>query len=900
MLPVRAKKEGLDLKAFSSFLIALPRVTRHDPFLAVMLDLVAPEAAAKALSAHLLGGASVYVYNKEWHEARLAYGRNFRVVSARVGEAAHFVLVAGWLLQAEAPLAWRVDQEEALWRLANRGRIPILREWLAAEPVAGLIRHYLRPMEIVGELPGVTVWQGGLPLERLEETVRDLLRRGELSLPGHTEGKPLRLAGADTLEKYLAEFGRELGAKVTSLYAPLRRPDDPPHPRLQDLLRRPYRAQADVIQACAEAHKCRRALVVCGEMGTGKTLIAAAAPYLARGKYRVLVMCPAHLVNKWKREVEMTVPGARAVILASWKEAKKLLDPARSPAGPEYFIVSKETAKLGYFRRPGAVYRKALCGRKGKVLRDAGWYCPDCGRILLDRHGVPLEESAFERPRESNKKCSRCGCSLWQADRGRVRKISVADVVRRLPKGYFDLFVADETQDYKGRTAQGAAFGLFAARAKRTLALTGTLLGGYAADLFYLLQHLDGENLRREGLDYRSLQEFVARYGVLERVTRGEDADRLWTARASKPRTYLYQRPGASPALFSRHLLESTAFLELADLAIDLPEYTEEVAVIPMSEELAAAYRDLEAGLKALVGNAMSGRGRKYLGAYLTNLLSYPDRPWDNPPILNRETNTVAVEPRELPRDVLYPKEEYLLDVVRREAAAGRRVFVYLVYTNTRDVAGRLEEVLKNAGFSAAVLRASVEPAKREEWLEKAVKGGAQVVIANAELVKTGLDLYNFPTLVFYQTGYNLYTLRQAARRSWRIGQEKPVRVLFFAYENTMQDAALRLMGRKLQAALAIEGKFSAEGLLALAEGADVLVELARTLLEGMEGLESAEALWRSAAPKEKDRAVRLIATVSYFKRVAGRRRRVWEEAPPDAAVAQLAFDFGALTRAGN
>ncbi|MBC7105973.1 MAG: ATP-dependent helicase, partial [Firmicutes bacterium] len=275
-----------------------------------------------------------------------------------------------------------------------------------------------------------------------------------------------------------------------------------------------------------------------------------------------------------------------------------------------------------------------------------------------------------------------------------------------------------------------------------------------------------------------------------------------------------------------------------------------------MSEELAAAYRDLEAGLKALVGNAMSGRGRKYLGAYLTNLLSYPDRPWHNPPILDRETGAVAVEPVELPRDVLYPKEEYLLDVVRRETAAGRRVFVYLVYTNTRDVAWRLEEVLKNAGFNAAVLRASVEPAKREEWLAKAVAGGAQVVIANAELVKTGLDLYDFPTLVFYQTGYNLYTLRQAARRSWRIGQEKPVRVLFFAYASTMQDAALRLMGKKLQAALAVEGKFSAEGLLALAEGTDVLVELARTLLEGMEGLESAEALWRSAAPKEKDRAV--------------------------------------------
>jgi hypothetical protein len=34
-----------------------------------------------------------------------------------------------------------------------------------------------------------------------------------------------------------------------------------------------------------------------------------------------------------------------------------------------------------------------------------------------------------------------------------------------------------------------------------------------------------------------------------------------------------------------------------------------------------------------------------------------------------------------------------------------------------------------------------------------------------------GLDLLAFPTLYFYETGYSLHTLRQASRRSWRIGQ---------------------------------------------------------------------------------------------------------------------------------
>jgi hypothetical protein len=36
---------------------------------------------------------------------------------------------------------------------------------------------------------------------------------------------------------------------------------------------------------------------------------------------------------------------------------------------------------------------------------------------------------------------------------------------------------------------------------------------------------------------------------------------------------------------------------------------------------------------------------------------------------------------------------------------------------------------------------------------------------AGFEVVKTGLDLYEFPKVIFYETGYSIYTLRQASRR---------------------------------------------------------------------------------------------------------------------------------------
>ena len=48
-----------------------------------------------------------------------------------------------------------------------------------------------------------------------------------------------------------------------------------------------------------------------------------------------------------------------------------------------------------------------------------------------------------------------------------------------------------------------------------------------------------------------------------------------------------------------------------------------------------------------------------------------------------------------------------------------------------------------------------------------------QVCICHPKLVQTGLDLLEFPTIFFVQTGYSIYTLRQASRRSWRIGQKR-------------------------------------------------------------------------------------------------------------------------------
>ena len=60
-----------------------------------------------------------------------------------------------------------------------------------------------------------------------------------------------------------------------------------------------------------------------------------------------------------------------------------------------------------------------------------------------------------------------------------------------------------------------------------------------------------------------------------------------------------------------------------------------------------------------------------------------------------------------------------------------------------------------------------------------------------------------------------------------------------------MQEACLRLMGKKLLVSLAMEGKFASEGLQAIDEGDDILMAMARELVTEKGIGESADAVWK-------------------------------------------------------
>jgi hypothetical protein len=271
-----------------------------------------------------------------------------------------------------------------------------------------------------------------------------------------------------------------------------------------------------------------------------------------------------------------------------------------------------------------------------------------------------------------------------------------------------------------------------------------------------------------------------------------------------------------------------------------------------MDPLMLAAYRELEDAIRKALKEHRGNRS--VLSTMLNTLLLYPDHPYGLGTLygvefdaeLKRNVRFVIAETRDLPEEQLYPKERKLIEEIKAELAEGRRCQVFAVYTQKRDVTARLEKILSNEGIRTAVLRSSVDTSKREAWYARQIKDGVQVVISHPKLVETGLDLLDFPTILFYEAGYSLHTLRQASRRSWRIGQRRPVRVKFLCYEGTMQTACLRLMGKKLLVALTMEGKFAGEGLQSIDEDDDMLSAMARELVERNGIGEPADAVWKA------------------------------------------------------
>ena len=698
-----------------------------------------------------------------------------------------------------------------------------------------------------------------------------------------------------TIAEYLRRSSQELGERILKIYPALQAPDDSVSERFNSLLRSPFAAQRLAVMGIVKRWEQARAAAVIAECGTGKTLMALSALHVhsAGRPYAALVMAPPNIVGKWCREILITIPGARVFMIDG------LRTPTRSGAGPygvnevryrsgrivreglhttltdlrlrkssksardrwqklcpgpSFWVVGRDRAKLSYFWRHA--YSVA---ESGPYLGSAVNADSDAPLIVNDERVLATEFEKIRRseilggPDSGSGKNRRSIYSpLWQADGKRIRRFAPLEFVGRYMKGFFDYGIADEVHELSNDTAQGNALGTLARAVDKIAVLTGTLMGGYADDLFNVLYRLEPHKMVAEGYEWGEpgVRSFAETYGVLERVTIiAPEENACSKAKVTKQ---VKRKPGASPLLFGKFLMELGAFVSLEDISSELPSYREEVIGVDMDEPLAKAYADLEDQIKEALEEHRGNHS--VISTALNALLSYPDRPYglgdligtEYDPELHRRVPFLIAKTQDLAQDLHYAKERKLIECIKSDLSRGRKCQIYAVYTAKRDVTSRLERVLSQEGIRVSVLTSQVPPDQREAWYERKLREGMQVCVAHPRLVSVGMDLLWAPSIYFVQTGYSIYTLRQASRRSWRIGQRSNVVVRFLTYNDTMQTSCLRLMGKKLLVSLAMEGKFSNEGLQGIEDDDDVLTAMARELVTEKGVGESAASVWKA------------------------------------------------------
>jgi len=427
-------------------------------------------------------------------------------------------------------------------------------------------------------------------------------------------------------------------------------------------------------------------------------------------------------------------------------------------------------------------------------------------------------------------------------------KIPLAGYIKKRARNgsRLDLLIVDEVHMYKGVDSdQGYAMHHLAQAAEKVVALTGTIYGGKASSLFHLLFRLAPEMRRAyvepEATGQRRLRsrEWVSAYGILQRIEtvtldeaspeHGRRDGRQTANRRSNVR--FKELPGGSPAMLP-WLLNRSVFLSLGDMGFPLPEYSEIPIAVEMAPAQAMLYESLKEQLMEELKERLVRGDRSLLAGYLYALLFQPDSPRRAKVVRCPRTDKVVAAVPGLPEEFTGPKEEAILDLCRQEKAQGRKVLLLCQQTDTLDIQPEWKQMLEAAGLKAAILRAP--PNKREGWIEKQVQAGVDVVISHPRKVETGIDLLDFPTIVWMAIDYSVYTVLQASRRSWRIGQTRPVKVYYFCYEDTIQEDALQLVAAKVAASLRVNGDTVGDDSLAdldeLAFG-DLLATLARMVV---------------------------------------------------------------------
>lgn len=594
------------------------------------------------------------------------------------------------------------------------------------------------------------------------------LHNGLISIPNDNNDNTA-FENVNTVSQYLSSFGISIADKIknqfTPLFDPVKENVCKEIENIDDCIfantgYRLYDAQKAVAEAVKRRIATHQPALIVAECGSGKTKIGATAMmanHISMGKAKTIniVMCPAHVTEKWVREIEETLPNTHGVIVRDIAQLSKVYEAYLQGDSSVVVILSKERARDGYMRYPAVIWSKA----------KRAFLCPDCGMVIEmpviaddgSKYMTTADGTFFQKENLKNHKCADCGSVLWaplvsnslrknwhkiggfgyvyrphisryrtrnkqvieqlhciMADTepalvGAYRRYLISTYIKKKMQNCFDTFLCDELHEYNNDSGQGEAMAEFFSSCKHFIGMTATLVNSYATGIFYLLYRLMPRFMKLDKKDYSSLHEFAYEYGVTESTFEIEEADYNANRRTTVRKKAERVKPGVSPLIYSRFLLQSAVFLSLMDMGKDLPEYEEIPTPLSMDTEVSFEYNRIKTGIKKIMREDLK-LARKIQSAYMNLLTVYPDQPYEQRPIICPFTGEELISPANIGSySDKSEKDLKVLSLVKDKIANGENVLIYTSWVRI-DSQKKLCEMLESEGISCAVLPATVKP----------------------------------------------------------------------------------------------------------------------------------------------------------------------------------------------
>ena len=353
----------------------------------------------------------------------------------------------------------------------NSFEYPLLREWCGYLMTRAIELGFMESAEanIYGNtdlIEAYDIYICRMGNEDFSALISEGLSEGKICISKEKQ-EPLMFQDMDD---YFGRYGHTLVDNLEKIIQPL----CPLKDKVDEVVfmkKRLFPQQSAIVNGAVEALRHKKYAFLIQGMGCGKTLQALGIAeaffqrrYLEKHpeytvkdlyldsrliNYRVILMCPSHLVDKWARTIKEEVPYAKVEILTEIKQLVKLKKKGRKAEGKEYYVLSKDTGKLAYAYKPvpeqlkkkrisipvckecgeeapANLKEKCTCGCADWEIRDMGEWayglvCPECGELLLPAGRKLPDEGEirvllpedFAVQNTQNNTCRCCGTSLW-------------------------------------------------------------------------------------------------------------------------------------------------------------------------------------------------------------------------------------------------------------------------------------------------------------------------------------------------------------------------------------------------------------------------------------------------------------------------------------------------------